>query len=196
MPPHMPLTRLPQEILNGIYEGFKWHNLVDGDKGQFAAIYAESAEANCGLPFWLGRIAAIDRERDPREDQEELDDEDEEEDTYEAVQIADWYQVRNSAAADGANGTGKYAAHKVDGAPKKGSKRTTATQVHTWVPASQVAYVFPKLLASGKIAKADLSWIAHHCEIAWKTRSVAVHGVEAFNTSLGHVTLPIPPPPT
>ena len=56
--------------------------------------------------------------------------------------------------------------------------------------------VFPKLSSGNSIPKAELSWIAHFCEVAWKTGGQAVTGVEAFNTSLGYKTLPRPPPPS
>ena len=47
-----------------------------------------------------------------------------------------------------------------------------------------------------KCKVAELSWIAHFCEVAWKTGGHEVIGLEAFNTSLGYKTLPRPPPPS
>lgn len=181
--------------MNAIFDGFKWHNLVDEDKNKFAAIYADSNESNGGLPFWLGKITKIDRHRNPEEDDPALKDAEEEPDTYEAVEIADYYQKTKQTPSGDQKGTGKYDKHLVDGAPGRG-KRTTAKQVKTWVPASQVIYAFPKLSSNNSIPKDDLSWIAHFCEVAWKTGGRAVPGVEAFNTSLGFKTLPIPPPPS
>jgi hypothetical protein len=69
--------------VNAIFDGFKWHNLVDGDKNQFAAVYADCNESNCGLPFWLGKITKIDRHRNAEEDDPALKDAEEEPDTYE-----------------------------------------------------------------------------------------------------------------
>ena len=181
--------------MNAIFDGFKWHNLVEDDKNKFAAIYADSNESNCGLPFWLGKITKIDRHRNPEEDDPDLKEAEEEPDTYEAVEIADYYQKTKLTSSGDQEGTGKYDKHLVDGA-KRGNGRTAAKQVKSWVPASQVVYVFSKLSANGTIPKTDLSYIAHLCEVAWKTGGQALTGVEAFNTSLGFKTLPTPPPPS
>ena len=182
--------------MNAIFDGYKWHNVVDEDKNKFAAIYADSSESNYGLPFWLGKITKIDRHRNPEQDDPGLKDNEEESDTYEAVEIADYYQKTNLTSSGDKIGTGMYEKHLMDGAPVRGGGRTAAKQVKTWVPASQVIYVFPNLTGSKTIPKSELSYIAHFCEVAWKTGGQALSGVEAFNTSLGFKTLPVPPPPS
>jgi hypothetical protein len=163
--------------VNAIFDGFKWHNLVDGDKNQFAAVYADCNESH----------------RNAEEDDPALKDAEEEPETYEAVQIADYYQKTKATRSGKQEGTGKYDKHLVKGDSGRGG-RAAAKQVTTWVPASQVIHVFPKLSTSKSISKADLSWIAHFSEVAWKTGGQPVTGVEAFNTSLGFETLPTPPP--
>ena len=110
--------------MNAVFDGYKWHNVVDEDKNKFAAIYADSSESNYGLPFWLGKITKIDRHRNPEQDDPGLKDNEEESDTYEAVEIADYYQKTNLMSAGDRIGTGKYEKHLVDGAPVRGGGRT------------------------------------------------------------------------
>jgi hypothetical protein len=195
VPHKTPSRTVWQEIVNHIFDGFKWHDLVDGDVNQFAAIYADSTASNHGLPFWLGKITRINRERRPEDDNEELEDDAEEHETYEAVEIADYYQKTKKNRSGVVEPTGQYDKHRVAGAAVGRTGRTTSSQVKTWVPASQVIHVFPELTRGGLVPKQELSWIAHYCEVAWKTGGVAVVGAEAFNTSLGFKTLPRPPPP-
>ena len=82
--------------------------MVDKDRNQFAAIYADSEDSNCGLPFWLGKITNIDRHRNPEEEDPALEDAEEASDTYEAVEIADYYQKTKMAPSGKREGTGRY----------------------------------------------------------------------------------------
>jgi len=186
--PHSP----SQEVANAVYEGFKSREVsAADDKNKFAAVYARSDEDNLGLPFWIGKIADVDLQY---EDQVEEDDDESGADPYPAVKIAEFNQETKPAEDGGELMTGKYIPHAAHGDVVRGSTRTKAVQQYTWVPMTQVAWIFDGLTAGKKIKQKDQSYIAHQCEVAWKTdyEYPSEGAVRAYNATLGFKTLPKP----
>lgn len=173
-------------MANAVINGLTEYEPQQLEKTKFVAIFTEDPSDNHGLPFWIGKVHSIVNQED-EEDDEEVAAGSEGIGRIVKAKIAEWVMQTK-----GEELTGKYVAYTTHGGKRKRASATTsAQQQYQEVPINQICFQFDSLTAGKMIMKADKNMIAFNCEVALRTRTYDLPGVEAFNTAEGYKTMPL-----
>ena len=174
------------QVANAVRDGLSSFSSEQVQKSKFVAMYTDQPDDNFGLPFWIGKVKELVVGDDTMDGGADASGSNE---VLTHVKVAEHIQEKKQGRP-----TGRYLPYvSTSGSTTqkgRGSKRSS-TQIYSTHELSQVCWVFDKLTEGKLVPAKEKNWIAFNCEVAEKTKSVLVVGVEAFNTACGYKTVPM-----
>ena len=128
------------------------------EKNSIIALYANEAEDNNGLPFFLGKVLRVFNKNEENDDDEGQSDQKAPE--Y-VVKIHEYIQTEINEQP-----TGKYQLHNAHGEKKKGSKTTKSKAVTSEVEIAQIAFLIESLNKDKSIPNPTMKLLSFNCEVA------------------------------
>ena len=152
------------------------------EKNSIIALYANEAEDNNGLPFFLGKLMRVFNKNEENDDDEGQSDQKAPE--Y-VVKIHEYIETKINEQP-----TGKYQLHIERGEKIKGSKRTKSKPVTSEVEIAQIAFLIESLNKEKSIPNPTMKLLSFNYEVAARRDIFVCPGWHKFAIDLGLEPMP------
>jgi hypothetical protein len=156
-------------------------------KNSIIALYANEAEDNNGLPFFLGKVLRVFNKNEENDDDDDDEGQSDQKAPEYVVKLHEYIQTEVNQQP-----TGKYIAHNRHGEKKKGSKTTKSEAVTSEVEIAQIAFLFESLNKDKSIPNPAMKLLSFNCEVAARRDIFVCPGWHKFAIDLGLKPMPEP----
>ena len=154
-------------------------------KNSIIALYANEAEDNNGLPFFLGKVLRVFNKNEENDDDDVDEGQSDQKAPKYVVKIHEYIQAEIKEQP-----TGKYQLHIEHGEKKKGSKTTKSKAVTSEVEIAQIAFLIESLNKEKSIPNATMKLLSFNCEVAARRDIFVCPGWHKFAIDLGLKPMP------
>ena len=154
-------------------------------KNTIIALYANEAEDNNGLPFFLGKVLRVFNKNEKNDDDDVDEGQSDQKAPKYVVKIHEYIQTEINEQP-----TGKYQLHNAHGEKKKGSKTTKPKAVTSEVEIAQIAFLIESLNKDKSIPNPTMKLLSFNCEVAARRDIFVCPGWHKFAIDLGLKPMP------
>jgi hypothetical protein len=154
-------------------------------KNSIIALYANEAEDNNGLPFFLGKVLRVFNKNEENDDDDDDEGQSDQKAPKYVVKIHEYIQTEINEQP-----TGKYQLHNAHGEKKKGSKTTKPKAVTSEVEIAQIAFLIESLNKDKSIPNPTMKLLSFNCEVAARRDIFVCPGWHKFAIDLGLKPMP------